>query len=63
MHVVAAAPRYLDASEVPPEVIAQETQIFKELSEKESAGKNKSPEILEKIIKGTYFSEQLYCHR
>lgn len=52
MHVVAAKPQYLDVNEVPQSVVDRETQIFKELSEKESAGKNKAPDILEKMIKG-----------
>ena len=54
MHVVAAKPRYLDASQVPVEVLKQETDIFRELSEKEFSGTNKKPEILEKMLQGAH---------
>ena len=54
MHVVAAAPLYLDAGSVPPAFVAAETALFREQSEETNAkeAKPKPKEILEKIIAG-----------
>lgn len=43
---------FLEISEVPTDVMTQETEIFRELALKESSGKSKKPEILEKMITG-----------
>lgn len=48
MQVVAMSPQYLDPSGVPTEVIAKETEIYRE----QLAGENKPAEIIEKIIAG-----------
>jgi translation elongation factor EF-Ts len=62
MHVIAARPRYLEASQVPADVLRQETSIFREITEKEAEGKNKTPEVVEKIIKGTIiFYHSFFC--
>jgi elongation factor Ts len=48
MHVAASNPRYIDASQVPPEVVAKEREILAEQASKEG----KSPEIIAKMIEG-----------
>ena len=50
MHIVAAKPLFLQASEVPADFIEKEMAIFKEQSQ-EDVGKKK-PEIIEKMIQG-----------
>jgi elongation factor Ts len=54
MHVVAAAPLYLDASSVPAAFVEAETALFREQSEETNAkeAKPKPKDILEKIIAG-----------
>lgn len=54
MHVVAAKPSYLGLKDIPSELIAKETAIFREQSDSASSpnAKAKSPEIMEKIIMG-----------
>lgn len=54
MHIVAARPLYLEPCDVPTEVIKQETDIFKELAEKEMAAKKSptKPEMIERMIQG-----------
>jgi elongation factor Ts len=48
MHVAASNPRYISASQVPPEVVAKEREILAEQAAKEG----KSPEIIAKMIEG-----------
>jgi elongation factor Ts len=48
MHVAASNPRYISASQVPPEVVAKEREILAEQASKEG----KSPEIIAKMIEG-----------
>jgi elongation factor Ts len=48
MHVAASNPRYITASQVPPEVVAKEREILAEQAAKEG----KSPEIIAKMIEG-----------
>ena len=48
MHVAASNPRYINASQVPPEVVAKEREILAEQASKEG----KSPEIIAKMIEG-----------
>ena len=48
MHVAASNPRYITASQVPPEVVAKEREILAEQASKEG----KSPEIIAKMIEG-----------
>jgi elongation factor Ts len=48
MHVAASNPRYISASQVPPEVVAKEREILGEQAAKEG----KSPEIIAKMIEG-----------
>ena len=55
LHVVASAPRWLDRSQVPADVIEAEKEVNKKKLENEQAekgGKPKPPEILEKIAMG-----------
>lgn len=55
MHVVAAQPMYLDAASVPSSMVEAETKLFREQTEeaeKESKGKPKGKDILDKIIAG-----------
>jgi elongation factor Ts len=48
MHVAASSPRYLDASQVPPEVIAKEREILVE----QAANEGKPAEIVAKMVEG-----------
>jgi elongation factor Ts len=48
MHVAASNPRYLSATEVPPEVVAKERQILMEQAQNEG----KPPEIVAKMVEG-----------
>jgi elongation factor Ts len=48
MHIAASNPRYVDASQVPPEIIAKEREILSEAARNEG----KSPEIVAKMIEG-----------
>lgn len=50
MHVVAANPLYTQADQVPADIVARETAIFREQTE--SMEKKPKPEMLEKIILG-----------
>lgn len=55
LHVVASAPRWLERSQVPADVIEAEKEVNKKKLENEQAekgGKPKPPEILEKIAMG-----------
>ena len=55
LHIVASAPRWLDRSQVPADVIEAEKEVNKKKLENEQAekgGKPKPPEILEKIAMG-----------
>ena len=55
LHVVASAPRYLERSQVPADVVEAEKEVNKKKLENEQAekgGKPKPPEILEKIAMG-----------
>lgn len=48
MQVAASNPRWVSRSDVPAEVIAEETSRYEE----EMAGQNKPPAVMERIIKG-----------
>jgi elongation factor Ts len=48
MHIAASNPRYIDASEVPEQIVAKEREILSEAARNEG----KSPEIVEKMIQG-----------
>jgi elongation factor Ts len=50
MHVAASNPRYLDASEVPGDVVAKEREILTEQATKEAGGK--PAEIVAKMVEG-----------
>jgi elongation factor Ts len=50
MHVVAANPQYAQADQVPADVVAKETAIFREQTE--AMEKKPKPEMIEKIIAG-----------
>ena len=55
LHIVASAPRWLDRTQVPADVIEAEKEVNKKKLENEQAekgGKPKPPEILEKIAMG-----------
>ena len=55
LHIVASAPRWLERSQVPADVIEAEKEVNKKKLENEQAekgGKPKPPEILEKIAMG-----------
>lgn len=48
MHVAAANPLYLEPSEIPPEVIAREKQVYTE----QLASEGKTGDMVEKIVEG-----------
>jgi elongation factor Ts len=48
MHIAASAPEYVEASEIPEDLIAKKREIFMAQMEEQ----NKPPEILERIITG-----------
>jgi elongation factor Ts len=57
MHIVAAKPSYLSLQDIPADLMAKETAIFREQSAATTpaagaGGKAKSPEIMEKMIMG-----------
>ena len=52
MHVVAANPLYLDASQVPPDFIDREMEVFKQTMNNDPKESQKKPEIIEKMLKG-----------
>lgn len=48
MHIAASHPQYLNRSDIPPEVIEKEKEIYRE----QLASSGKPPEIIEKILNG-----------
>lgn len=52
MHVVAAKPQFLSPAEVPDSIMQREAEIFRQQSLEMSAGAAKSPEVVDKIIRG-----------
>ena len=50
MHIAAAAPQFVNASEVPAEIIAKEKEIA--LAQIQNSGKQMKPEFLEKAVDG-----------
>jgi elongation factor Ts len=48
LHIAASNPRYINISEVPPEIVAKEREILSEVAQKEG----KSPEIVAKMVEG-----------
>ncbi len=49
LHIAASNPLYVNSSEIPPEVVEKEKEIYKESA---SGGKGKSDEIINKILEG-----------
>ena len=52
MHVVAANPLYLDASQVSSDFVDREMEIFKQAMNNDPKESQKKPEIIEKMLKG-----------